>query len=58
LLFLVVYLVRENVFIIAATNNINNIDPALRRSGRFDRVVEMSLPDKDSRFELLKYVNC
>jgi len=46
---------RENVFVIAATNNLSGIDPALRRSGRFDRVVVMPLPDKDSRYELYKY---
>jgi len=43
------------VFVIAATNNINNIDPAVRRSGRFDRVVAMNLPDKESRVELIKF---
>jgi ATP-dependent Zn protease len=46
---------RDNVFVIAATNNISNIDPAVRRSGRFDRVVAMSLPDKESRIELMKF---
>jgi len=46
---------RDNVFVIAATNNINNIDPAVRRSGRFDRVVAMNLPDKESRVELMKF---
>jgi len=46
---------RQNVFVIAATNNINNIDPAVRRSGRFDRVVAMNLPDKESRVELIKF---
>jgi ATP-dependent Zn protease len=46
---------RDNVFVIAATNNISQIDPAVRRSGRFDRVVAMSLPDKESRIELMKF---
>jgi SpoVK/Ycf46/Vps4 family AAA+-type ATPase len=46
---------RDNVFIIGATNNLANIDPALRRSGRFDRVVVMPLPDKDSRVDLTLY---
>jgi len=45
----------DNIFIIAATNNLKQIDPALRRSGRFDRVITMPLPDFNSRLKLLEF---
>eukprot|EP01130_Rhizamoeba_saxonica_P009941 TRINITY_DN4062_c0_g1_i2.p1 TRINITY_DN4062_c0_g1~~TRINITY_DN4062_c0_g1_i2.p1 ORF type:complete len:289 (-),score=61.13 TRINITY_DN4062_c0_g1_i2:370-1236(-) len=44
---------RGSIFVIAATNNLELIDEALRRSGRFDRVIEIPLPDYQSRLELL-----
>jgi transitional endoplasmic reticulum ATPase len=48
---------RGNVIIIAATNRPNSIDTALRRPGRFDREIEVSLPDEWDRLDiLLKYV--
>jgi cell division protease FtsH len=48
---------RGNVFVIGATNNLDLIDPALRRSGRFDIVIEMPLPNKESRKQIfLHYV--
>ncbi|MDJ1170068.1 AAA family ATPase [Roseofilum sp. BLCC_M154] len=48
---------RGNVVIIAATNRPNSIDPALRRPGRFDREIEVSLPSESDRLEILqKYV--
>lgn len=48
---------RGNVIIIAATNRPNSIDPALRRPGRFDREIEVSLPAEPDRLEILqKYV--
>lgn len=43
---------RSNVFILAATNAPENLDPAFVRSGRIDKRLEFILPDKDSRKEL------
>ena len=40
---------REDVVVVAATNNRNSVDPALLRSGRLDRVVKISLPDDAAR---------
>ncbi len=45
---------RGQVIVIAATNRINAIDPALRRPGRFDREIEVPLPDKQGRLEILQ----
>jgi transitional endoplasmic reticulum ATPase len=45
---------RGKVVVIGATNRPNAIDPALRRPGRFDREVEISVPDKDGRLQILK----
>ncbi|MEM5874166.1 MAG: AAA family ATPase, partial [Acidilobaceae archaeon] len=45
---------RGQVVVIAATNRPNAIDPALRRPGRFDREIEISLPDKQGRLEILQ----
>ncbi len=45
---------RGKVVVIGATNRINSIDPALRRPGRFDREVEISVPNKIGRLEVLK----
>jgi proteasome regulatory subunit len=42
------------VKIIAATNRIDLLDPALLRPGRFDRVIEVPLPDEKARLEILK----
>eukprot|EP01129_Flabellula_baltica_P010688 TRINITY_DN453_c0_g1_i1.p1 TRINITY_DN453_c0_g1~~TRINITY_DN453_c0_g1_i1.p1 ORF type:complete len:365 (+),score=65.25 TRINITY_DN453_c0_g1_i1:36-1097(+) len=44
---------RGSVFVIGATNNLDLIDPALRRSGRFDKVIEMPMPNKKSRIKIL-----
>ena len=38
---------------IGATNRVNDIDPALRRPGRFDREIEIGVPDTDGRHEIL-----
>ncbi|HJH29352.1 MAG TPA: AAA family ATPase [Methanosarcinaceae archaeon] len=43
-----------NVKIIAATNRVDLLDPALLRPGRFDRVIEIPLPDYEGRLEILK----
>ncbi len=45
---------RGRIIVIGATNRVNSIDPALRRPGRFDREVEISVPDKRSRLNILK----
>jgi len=45
---------RGKVVVIGATNRPNSIDPALRRPGRFDREVEISVPDKAGRLSILK----
>lgn len=42
------------VFIIGATNRVNTIDTALRRPGRFDREIEVPIPSKDNRMDILK----
>ncbi len=44
---------RGNVIVIGATNRPNALDPALRRPGRFDREVEIGIPDKRGRYEIL-----
>ena len=43
---------RENVVVIGATNRLDTIDNALRRGGRFDREIEIGVPDKDGRKEI------
>ncbi len=45
---------RGQVIVIAATNRPNAVDPALRRPGRFDRELEVPLPDKQGRLEILQ----
>ena len=45
---------RGNVIVIGATNRVNALDPALRRPGRFDREIEIGVPDKKSRHEILQ----
>lgn len=45
---------RGKVIVIAATNRPNAIDPALRRPGRFDREIEIPVPDKKGRKEVLQ----
>jgi transitional endoplasmic reticulum ATPase len=44
---------RGKVVVIAATNRPDSIDPALRRPGRFDREIEIGIPDTDGRFDIL-----
>jgi transitional endoplasmic reticulum ATPase len=45
---------RGNIIVIGATNRPNAIDPALRRPGRFDREIEIGVPDKAGRNEILQ----
>ena len=45
---------RGNVGIIAATNRPDILDPALIRPGRFDRIIEVPVPDEEGKLEILK----
>ena len=45
---------RGNVIVIGATNRPNALDPALRRPGRFDREIEIGIPDKHERYEVMQ----
>jgi transitional endoplasmic reticulum ATPase len=45
---------RGKVIVIGATNRPNALDPALRRPGRFDREIEIGIPDREGRFEILQ----
>jgi len=45
---------RGNVIVLGATNRPDSVDPALRRPGRFDREIEISVPNADGRFEILQ----
>jgi proteasome regulatory subunit len=45
---------RGNVRIMAATNRVDMLDVALLRPGRFDRIIEVGLPDETARLEILK----
>ncbi|HKJ57990.1 MAG TPA: AAA family ATPase [Halobacteriales archaeon] len=44
---------RGNVVVVGATNRIDDVDPALRRPGRFDREIEIGVPDEAGRREIL-----
>lgn len=44
---------RGNVIVLGATNRPDSIDPALRRPGRFDREIEIGVPNAEERFEIL-----
>jgi transitional endoplasmic reticulum ATPase len=45
---------RGQVVVIGATNRPNALDPALRRGGRFDREIEIGIPNREGRFEILQ----
>jgi len=45
---------RGKVVVIGATNRINSLDPALRRPGRFDREIQIGVPNKKARLNILK----
>ncbi len=45
---------RGKVVVIAATNRVDAIDPALRRPGRFDREIEIGVPNRNGRLEVLQ----
>ncbi|BAT99141.1 Cell division control protein [Vigna angularis] len=42
------------VVVVASTNRVDAIDPALRRSGRFDAEIEVTVPNEDDRYQILK----
>jgi len=44
---------RGKVVVIGATNRLNALDPALRRPGRFDREIELGVPDRQGRLDIL-----
>lgn len=45
----------DSIIVIAASNHISNIDPALLRAGRFSKIIKIGLPDSSKREALLKY---
>ena len=45
---------RAHVIVIGATNRPNGLDPALRRFGRFDREIDIGVPDEAGRLEVLR----
>ncbi len=45
---------RGQLIVIAATNRVDDVDPALRRPGRFDREIEIGVPDRNGRKEVLQ----
>ena len=44
----------DGIIVLAATNRLDTLDPALLREGRFDRRIEVSLPDYEQRLKILK----
>jgi ATP-dependent metalloprotease len=45
----------DNVIVIGATNLIESMDSAIKRPGRFDKIINISLPDVKGREEILDY---
>jgi ATP-dependent Zn protease len=45
----------KNMLIIAATNLEDQLDPAMTRAGRFDKIIRMSSPDMENRKKLIQY---
>ena len=45
---------RGKVVVLGATNRVNALDPALRRPGRFDREIEIGVPDRNARLQVLQ----
>lgn len=44
----------DGIIVLAATNRLDTLDPALLREGRFDRRIEVGLPDQDQRLQILR----
>lgn len=44
----------KGIIVIGATNFLDGLDPALTRSGRFDKIIEMKLPNQSSRLAIIK----
>ena len=44
----------EMICVLGATNRIDTLDPALTRTGRFDRIIKVNLPNEDGRLEILR----
>jgi len=44
----------KQIVVIGATNRPNSLDPAIRRSGRFDREIQIGVPDREGRFEIIQ----
>ena len=44
----------DGIIVVAATNRLDTLDPALLREGRFDRRIEVGLPDQEQRLRILK----
>lgn len=44
----------SDIIVIAATNNPGVLDPAIKRPGRFDRIVEIGMPDQEDRLDIIK----
>jgi len=45
----------DSIVVIAASNHVSNIDPALLRAGRFNKIIKIGLPDSSKRESILKY---
>lgn len=46
----------DNVMVVASTNRLDAIEPALLRAGRFDRWVEVPLPDEEGKKHFLIFI--
>ncbi len=44
----------KNIVVIAATNRPDNVDPAMLRPGRFDKIIEIPMPGEESRLDIIK----
>lgn len=49
------FVINNSIFVMAATNKVEDIDPALKRPGRFDRITYIGLPDEESRESILSH---
>lgn len=49
--------INKDIIVLGATNRVDMLDPALTRRGRLDRKIEVPLPDKSTRYEILELVS-